>query len=200
MSLHEVERKLLASAEAEAREIAEQAESEARTALERGAARLREEQARALAAAHAAADSGAEQAVNSRRAEHAMAVLRAKNEILDWVFGTVRERALAADGFDYGRWLARQVRRVCARGVPGTLYCTARDRAAVEAIVREAGGKGITLAPEPGLMHGGVYLVGAGIELDLTLESAIDSLRDELAVSLAERLFGDVPPIAGGQE
>ena len=195
MSLQDVEKKIVASAQAEATEITEKAEAEAKADLERRSAALRDEQQRTLAAGKAEADAAAEREINTRRADHMMKVLEAKNEILNAIFDGVRDRSLAAQGFDYGRWLAAQVRRACARGVAGVLYCTDRDRAAVEAVVRESGGKNVTVGPEPGLMRGGVYLVGEGIDLDLTLDAALGGLRDELDISLAERLFGDVPPL-----
>ncbi len=149
MSLQDVEKKIVASAQAEAQEIIGKAEAEAKADLERRSAALRDEQQRALAAGKAEADAAAERDFNTRRAGHTMKVLEAKNEILNAIFGGVRDRALAAQGFDYGRWLAAQVRRVCARGVAGILYCTARDKAAVEAAVRQSGSKNVTVGPEP---------------------------------------------------
>jgi len=193
--LADVEKKVMASAEQEAREIVEKAEAEAKAELERRSAALRDDQQRKLAAARADADAAVEREINTRRADHTMKVLRGKNEILEAIFDGVRDRALAAQGFDYARWLASQVRRVCACGVAGTLYCTDRDRGSVEGVVREAGGTNIKVGPEPGLMRGGVYLVGEGVDLDVTLDSVLKDLREELAVSLAERLFGDVPAV-----
>jgi vacuolar-type H+-ATPase subunit E/Vma4 len=125
-----------------------------------------------------------------------MKLLKAKNDTLEAVFSSVRDHALACEGFDYPRWLAAQVRRACATGVRGTLLCAQRDRQAVEALLRQAGAGGITLAPTPGSMRGGVYLEGEGVDLDLTLDAALADLRDELAMSLAQRLFGDVPALS----
>jgi len=192
--LADVEKKVMAAAEKEAREIIAKAEAEARAELERRSAALREEHQRRLAVAKAEADAAVERAINTRKAEQTQRVLQAKNDILDALFDAVRERALASQGFDYGRWLAAQVRQVCEEGA-GTLYCAERDREAVEAVVREAGGGKVQVAPEPGLMRGGVYLVGEGFDLDLTLEATLADLRHEHTIALAERLFDDVPPI-----
>lgn len=196
MSLQDVERKLMASAQEEARQLIARAEAEAKAELERRSAVLREEHARRLAAAKAEADAAAEREIHSRKAQHAMAVLQAKNEILEVIFAEVRRRALAGEGFNYAAWLAAQVRAACAAGLKGTLWCASRDRAAVEAVVRQCGNPRVSVAPEPGQMSGGVYLVGEGMDLDLTLDAALADLREELTVSLAERLFGDVPAIA----
>ena len=185
----------MASAEAEAKELLEKAEGEAGAERERRSTALRDAHQRRLAAAKGDADAAAERDVNARKAGHTMKVLQAKNEILDAIFAAVRDRSLAGQGFDYGRWLAAEVRRALSPCVAGTLYCTDRDRATVEAVVRESGSKGVTVGPEPWLMRGGVYLVGEGVDLDLTLDAALADLRDELSMSLAERLFGNVPPL-----
>jgi len=197
LSLQDVEKKVLAAAEAEASKLLDAAEAEARAELERRSAALRDEQRRRLAAAKAEADAAAERDANTRRADHAMKLLQARNEILEAVFSGVRDRALAGQGFDYPRWLAAQVRRACATAARGSLQCSERDRQAVEALLRQAGATGVALAPTPGAMRGGVYLQGEGLDLDLTLDAALADLRDELAMSLAQRLFGDVPTLSG---
>ena len=194
MSLKDVERKVMASAEEEARQIIEEAEAQAKAELERRSAALREENSRKITLGKARVDHEAEREIHSRRAEHNMKILEAKNQVIDEVFRLARERILASDGFDYGAWLAAQVRLAAEKGT-GTLYCTERDRATVEAVLRETGAQGITLAPEPGMMAGGVFLVGEGADLDLTLEAALGDLREELLVPLAEKLFADVPTI-----
>jgi len=194
LSLQDVERKLLASAEQEARQITDQAEAQATADFERRGAALRDEQQRSIAAAKAEADAAVERDLTTRRAEHTMSVLKAKNEILDAIFTQAGDRAVASQGFNCSRWLAQQVRRACAAGA-GTLYCTDRDRAAVTALVREAGAKNITVGPEPGLMRAGVYLVSTTFDLDFTLDAILADLRDELTVTLTERLFADVPAI-----
>ncbi len=196
MSLQDVEKKLMASAEEEARQIIEKAQAEARAELERRSAALRDDHQRKLAAAKADADAAVERETNSRRAEHTMKVLQAKTEVLEAVFAGVRGRALAGQGFDYARWLASQVRQACAQGVNGSLACSERDRVAVERLVRECGASHVAVSPQPGQMSGGIYLTGEGTDLDFTLDAALADLREELGISLAERLFGDVPPIA----
>lgn len=195
MSLEDVEKTLLAAAGEEARQIAEKAQAEATTELERKSAALREEQQRKTRLARAEADQEAERALSTRRAEHAMRILQVKNETLDAVFGQARERILASQGFDYGRWLASQVRLAVSKGA-GVLHCNERDRVAVDAALREAGTDKVALAPENAAIQGGVVLVGESFDLDLTLEAALADLRDELTVSLAERLFANVPAIS----
>ncbi|MFP4055652.1 MAG: V-type ATP synthase subunit E [Candidatus Brocadiia bacterium] len=195
MSLEDVEKKVLASAEQEAKEIVEKAEAEAKAQLERRGEALRDEQARSLRAAKADARREAEREVTTRRAEHIQKVLQTKNEILDAVFEQARQRVLDSQGFDYGAWLAARVRQAVEHG-EGVLHCNGRDRQSVEAVLAETGTQEVTLAEEDAEMAGGVLLVGPSRDLDLTLDSALEDLRYEMAVSLAERLFADVPPIA----
>jgi len=196
LPLEDVEKKVIASAEQEAKETVEQAEAEAQAELERRSAGLREEQQRNIQAAKAEADRGLERDLTTRRASHAMKILEAKNEILDAVFDEARERILNSQGFDYAAWLAKQVRLAAEKG-EGVLHCSERDRTAVEAVLRESRTDKVTLAPENAPIQGGVLLVGESFDLDLTLEAALADLRDELTVSLAERLFADVPALGG---
>ena len=192
MSLEDVEKKVMASADEEASQIVAKAEAEAKADLERRSAQLRDDQARAIQAAKAQADAALERDVTTRRAEHGMKILQAKNDVLDAIFGQARDRIVASDGFDYGRWLADQVRQACAKST-GVLHCNERDRTTVEAVVREAAAKGVTLAPENADIQGGVLLVGKSFDLDLTLEATLADLRGDRTVSLAERLFADLP-------
>ncbi len=196
MSLQDVEKKVLASAEQEAKEILQKAQAQADADLERRTAALRDDQQRKISAAQAQADADHEREVNTQRAERSMKVLLVKNDILDAIFKKAAERALSSDGFDYGAWLARQVRDAVAAGV-GILHCNERDRAAVAAVLAEAGTDQVTLAPEHASMQGGVLLVGEAFDLDLTLEATLTDLRQEVTVSLAERLFADVPALGG---
>jgi len=195
LSLEDVEKKVLASAKQEAAAIVEKAEGEAAAELERRSTALREDQQQKIRLAKTKADQEAERAINTRRAEHAMKALEAKNQALDSVFDQARDRILASDGFDYGRWLADQVRLAVAKGA-GVLHCNEADRVTVEAVLRETGSDQVSLAPDHATMRGGVVLVGPSFDLDLTLEGALDDLRDEMLVSLAESLFADVPPIS----
>lgn len=199
MSLEDVEKKVMASAQQEATQLVEKAQAEAKAELQRRGDALRDDQRRKIQAAKTDADAALERDVSSRRADHRMSILQAKNDILDAIFDQARDRALASEGFDYGRWLAAQVRLACAKG-PGTLHCNERDLATVEAVVRESGAAGVSLAPENADIQGGVLMVGESFDLDLTLEAALADLRTELTVSLAERLFADLPPMGEHKE
>ncbi|NQT52035.1 hypothetical protein HQ576_08290, partial [bacterium] len=194
MSLQDVERKVLATAEQEANELLEKATAEAEADLERRTAALRDEQARNIAASKAEADAELERDVSTCRAEYGMNVLQAKNDILDAIFQRALEKVVASDGFDYGAWLARQVRQAVGAGT-GVLHCNERDRAAVSSALAEAGTDQVTLSPGHASCQGGVLLVGDSFDLDFTLEALFGDLRQELTVSLAERLFADVPAL-----
>ena len=192
MPLQDVEKKVMASAEEEASQILEKAQADAKAAFDRRSTQLRDEQGRAIQAAKADADAAFERDLTTRRADHAMNVLKAKNEVMDAIFDKARDQILASDGFDYGKWLADQVRQACAQGT-GLLHANQRDRATVEAVLREANAQNVTLAPETADIQGGVLLTGESFDLDLTLEATLADLRTTLTVSLGERLFADLP-------
>ncbi|MFW6163189.1 MAG: V-type ATP synthase subunit E [Planctomycetota bacterium] len=193
MSLEDVEKKVLADAEAEAKETLEKAQAEANAELERRSATLRDEQARKIDRAKADADAALERDVTTRRAQHTMKVLQAKNDVLDAIFDGARQRMLESQGVDYGAWLASQVRAAVAQA-GGTLHCHPRDQETVEAVAGEAGGHEVTLETDEAI-DGGVFLVAESFDLDLTLSSQLADLRTETTVSLAERLFGDLPTL-----
>jgi V/A-type H+-transporting ATPase subunit E len=195
LALEDVEKKVLASAKQEAEEIVQKATAQAEEDLERRRAALRDEQERKISAAKAEADADYEREVNTRRAEHNMKVLGVKNEIIDAIFARAKEKILASEGFDYGAWLAEQVRQATEAG-SGTLHCNQRDRTAVSAALDQAQAQGVTLADDPASFDGGVLLVSESFDLDLTLDSALADLRQEMTVSLGERLFADVPTLS----
>ena len=194
MSLQDVEKKVMASAQQEADEIVKQGEADAEAELERRGTALRDDQQRKIQAAKADADAALEREVTTHRAECAMKILAAKNQILDAIFAAAHGRILVSQGFDYGRWLANEVRTAVVHGT-GVLHCNQRDRVTVEAVLRETGSDQVTLASDNGAMQGGVLLVGPSFDLDLTLDATLTDLREEHLVSLAERLFADVPPM-----
>ena len=198
MSLQDVEKKVLASAESEAGEILEKAQADAKAELERRGSTLRDEQQRTIAAGKADADAALERDVTTRRADHGMAILRAKNDILDAIFARAQERILASEDLDYSGWLGRQVRLAADTGA-GILHCNERDRGVVQAALAETGTDRVALADEPAPLAGGVLLVGDAFDLDLTLEAALGDLREEHTITLAGRLFAQVPTLAGTQ-
>jgi vacuolar-type H+-ATPase subunit E/Vma4 len=199
LSLQDVEKKVMASADQEARQLVEKAQAEAKAELQRRGDALRDDQRRRVQAAKGDADAALERDVSSRRAEHRMRILQAKNDILDAIFDQARQRALASEGFDYGRWLATQVRLACAKA-SGTIHCNERDRATVEAVIRESGAERASVAPATADIQGGVIMVCESFDLDLTLEATLADLRTELTVSLAERLFADLPTMGEHKE
>jgi len=191
LSLQDVEQKVLASAQQEAKEIVEAAEAAAKETLDRRTAALRDAQASKIQLAKAQVDSDLERAVNTRRAENGMKVLEAKNQAIDAVFAQAAERIVGSQGFDYAAWIGRQVRLAVEKG-EGVLSCSARDRQSVEGALHGTAAQNVTLSPENGSMQGGVLLEGPAFDLDLTLDSALDDLREELAVDLAAKLFANV--------
>ena len=191
--LQHVQKQIGASAHAEATRIIEQARAEADADRERREAGLRDQQRRAIGAARADADASLERDVTTRRADHAMKILEAKNEVLDAIFAAARDRILGSEGFDYGFWLARQVRTACEQGT-GVLQCNPRDRAIVEAVAREAGADATSVEPDDRI-DGGVLLTTERFDIDLTLASLLVDLRTDMTVSLAERLFADLPAL-----
>jgi vacuolar-type H+-ATPase subunit E/Vma4 len=106
----------MASAQQEADEIAEKAEAEAQAELERRSARLRDENERKVALAKGEADTRLETAVTTRRAECAMKILKAKNQVLDAVFEQAQQQMLNSEGVDYNAWLTGQVRQAVDAG------------------------------------------------------------------------------------
>jgi V/A-type H+-transporting ATPase subunit E len=195
MSLDHIRETILAEARAEgerivatAHEHKEQRLAAARESLEGEFARRREQ-------AEQEQRQRADRQVVARRAEHNLALLKQRNEILDELFDRAADRLADLPDEEYcavvGEWM---------RGLPddvgGTVLCNERDRerlAGLVARLNEGRPDGAQLRIEQCRrpLRGGVLFQTENYEIDLSVDSRLKRLRETLAPELARLVFPD---------
>lgn len=194
MSIDKVEKAVIAEAEEQARRIIEKARSESDEHL----AKARQEGQNALAAAVEAAKLEAEREtarqLGRARHEGRLEVLKAKNEILDRVFGQAAGSVAAMDDASYlalfAKWLSN-----LPGDAAGAVHVNPKDRkrftddflASVNA-AREASGKlGPVVADQD--VPDGVIVQGGDFSFDLTIAGKLENARAALASELTREIF-----------
>jgi len=119
-----------------------------------------------------------------------------KNELINRVFDEVLKRLKQLSDDEYEQLFERWLADVGEGG--GEIVVNERD------LKRLSGGMldrinsslkeedRFTLCSEPQEMAGGFILRRKGFEIDMRLESMLQSLREEILPEVAERLFGEV--------
>jgi vacuolar-type H+-ATPase subunit E/Vma4 len=185
MSIENIEKRVLDSANDEAARAVDDAKKQAKQ--QRDAAREKNRR-RAEQAEQDARDEfqqKLEQQVTSARAANKLKLLGEKSELLDDIFHKAVEKFIGDRGGDYQKWLAGQVDAV--GDAAGTVVPAEPDRAAVEKLVADR--DGLSLSDESLPLRGGFMLRGEKIDMDMSLDTLLTDLRDQLVPELAAKAF-----------
>ena len=196
MSLDRIRKTIREQAEAEAERVRRDAEAKAeeitRAARDESAA----ERDGAIEQTKA---SCAEQAGRSRsrlETEMRMAVLRAKSDLIAQAFDRALAKARALPESEYLDVMATWLATAGAEGRAGEIVVNERDLALMAgAFMKRVNAErpkeqALSLAAEPGHMQGGFILRAEGFVIDVTVESQIELLREDMLTEVAEALFG----------
>jgi vacuolar-type H+-ATPase subunit E/Vma4 len=196
MSIERLEQAVLAEAEAAAARIIQDARRSQAQILAEWDRDCEATYAEAVAAAEAAAAREIARHLSGQRHKGRLAVLAAKNGILEAVFARAAEMLSSLPSDDYMRlmesWLVR-----LPNDASGVLRIAPKDAerftadflGAVNA-KRPDGGK-FTGVEADAAVRNGFVLEAESFRIDCTVETAISGLRAEMAGELAARLFGD---------
>jgi len=195
MSFEKLEAAIIAEAEAEAAKIVESARAETETLL----ARSREEGERAFEEsarlAEAAAARETARQVGLARHEGRLAVLLAKNRVIDGVFRIAVERMISLSDAEYLDLMAGWLKKLPAE-VGGSLRVNPRDEKRFTKAFLDGVNAG---RPESGRftgvetdsrITGGFVVTGDVYTVDSTIDNMMRELRESLAGELARELFG----------
>jgi len=203
MSLERIRKTILEQAEADAEQVRRDAETKAGEIVQ--SAGQEAAAGREAALEHTRASCGED--VTRRRsrlqAELRMAVLQAKSGLVAQAFDTALERVKGLPESDYldlmAQWLAAaapQGQAAVSDGRTCEIVANERDRALMDGEFLERINAGrseserLSLAKEIGQMQGGFVLRSEEFVVDVTLDSQIGLLRDEILTEIAKALFG----------
>jgi len=188
VALSGVEKAVLEKAEAEANKVLDAARREADAYWERESARLREAHERRVEADRRELEMQLERDAGAKEIEHRLELLKAKNEIIQEVFETALDGIIELPDEGYLRWLREQVARLPEMS-DAVLVANERDRPLLERAVRESG-RQFAVGDDNAPIRGGFLLRSENVDLDCSIESLMDDIRETLTRDVAERLFG----------
>jgi len=181
----------------EARREAERIEAEARARFqERLAAAteaLEEEFGRRLHQARDHAQRESDRKVAHARSQHNLALLELRNRILDEVFQEAARRLANLPDEQYRQFVKGRLKEA-AGSQGGELLCNRRDAARLAPVVEELNSgrptdARLVLVPGDRPSLGGVVLRTGKFEIDLSLDTQMAQVREQLAPEIAEKLF-----------
>ena len=191
MTIPAVQQAVLDRAQAEAQRVLDEGRRQADARFEREAARRREEHARRVESMKAELEAGLDREVGARRTEDRNKLLAMKNDIIADVFAKAIDgiRSLPDDG--YATWLKGQLERVPkTEGAQVVVNAADRDTAA-SLLGQLPGDAGLALSDKSAPIEAGLLVEGAQADLDFSVESLLDVLRESLSEEIASRLFAD---------
>ena len=193
MSVQRIREAILTEARQEADKIVADAQARLDEQIQTAARKLDEEFKRRFGRGRQDAEQESRHQIMRVRARHNQALLRRRNEILDDLFRQAAERIAGQPDEQYrelaGAWLQQ-----LPQDTAGELLCAARDADRLAPLVEELNrSRGpdaqLTLTPGDRPELGGVVFRAERFEIDLSVDTRIAHLREELAPEVAAALF-----------
>jgi V/A-type H+-transporting ATPase subunit E len=199
MGIEELVERLLRDAEDEARLIKERADDRRREILRAADAEAEKVYWQRFNAIRAAAEEDGKQRLAIETLEARNVILQEKRRLLDEVFEEAANRLLSLSGEKRKELLLGMLLQAASDGM-GEVTFSPQDREPLgEEVVAEAnrelertGRRGnLVLAPDTADIRGGFILRAGGIEINSSIESILDSRREDLEAMLVEVLFSE---------
>jgi len=188
VAIANVEQAVLKKAEDEARQVEAVARAEADAFWEKESARMREEHARRIEATRQALEGELERDSGDRKAADNRELLKMKNEIIEEIFSQALDGVQNLPGDGYAQWVKARIASL--PDMPNTaLAGNERDQPLLQQIAAERANRSISTTPVP--IKGGFMVIGAQADLDFSIESLMNTLRESLTHDVATRLFGE---------
>ncbi len=193
MALENIRTRILEAAQAEADAVLRAGEAAARKQLDQAVAGNDARFKKAEAEIRARLRQQHDRDVTAANAANRLELLVQKSEILNQFFDAAVERFVGRRDGDYRQLLARQLDSVA--GETGAVVAAAADRAAIEQLLAELKkqnrGAGLSVAEESRPLRGGFILQGEKTDIDLSLDTWLADVKEELMPEMARRAFGE---------
>jgi len=192
MSVERIKKTIIADAEKEAKNIIASAREEVDERLEKGRREIEDDAERRFEAEKKELSRDAERKVMQKRSGHNLELLRKRNEILQSVFERAERHLKEMDDESYRRMLGGWFSQI-PEDVPGRLLCSNDDVRRVEPLVEEVNkDRGadaeLALAGDDSVESGLVFKA-EGFEVDLTVKTKLNELRETLTPEVARMVF-----------
>ena len=193
MSLERIRETILSKARQEAEGVLSDARKRHEAQLAAARDSLQKEFAARLERAKQQARQECDREAAHKRSQHNLALLKLRNSILNDVFDDAAQRLLALPDDEYRQYVRLRMGDVPAE-LGGELLCKKSDEKRLAPLVEEMNkarpvDAQLKLIPGDTPALGGVILRTQKFELDLSLDTQLAQLRDELAPEVAKGLF-----------
>jgi len=193
MSLERIREAILSKAREEAQRIGADAARRHDERLAAATEAIEAEFARRLERARQHTQRESDRDVTQARSGHNLALLKLRNRILSEVFEEAARQLAALPDDAYRDYVRGRMREV-PPGLAGQLLCSARDEQRLAPLLEEFNAgrppeARLALVPGDVPSLGGVIVRTEKFEIDLSLDTQVQQLREELAPQLAQALF-----------
>jgi len=195
MSLERIREAVLAEARAEAQKIESEARKRHEEELRNARENLEAEFSRRLERAKHGAERESRRQTMARRAEHNHRLLKQRNAILDDLFRRAAEAVKDLPDEEYRSVLEKWMREL-PKDIGGEVVCAEADESRLAPLVEKLNR---ARSPEARLKltcrgsgsGAGVVFRTEKFEIDLSLDSRLQQLREDLAPEVSSMLFSD---------
>ena len=195
MSLDHIRETILAEARAEGERIVATAHEHEQQRLDAARESLEAEFARRREQAEHEHRQQADRQVVARRAEHNLALLKRRNEMLDELFDRAADRLADLPDEEYCAVVEAWMQDLPA-DMGGAVLCNERDQERLAGLLARLNegrpeAARLRMAEYWGPLRGGVLFQTENYEIDLSLDSRLKRLRETLAPEVARLVFPD---------
>jgi len=196
--IEKITARILEEARAEADGICLAAEEKARTIAEEYAKKAEAAFSETLTSGKAEADSQAGLRKRAQGLHEKKSILTLKQELIARAYEDARDRLVTMPTEEYVAFLAGEAAAASESGTESILL-NARDQGAIGTQLTEAANRilldagktaKLTLSPETREIVGGLFLKAGDVEVNCSVDSLMDHIRDELDTKVAKELFG----------
>lgn len=193
MSMERIREAIIEEAEEKAREIESEARQRCEERLQRGKEDMEQEFQNKFKQERAKIERKCERRVIQERSQHNLALLEHRNEILDQLFEKATQQISNLPADEYQDLLAKWINEV-PEDTSGTIVCHTDDVDRIRPLVDDLNASRsedaqLDLKEADHPKHGGVIFQTGKFEIDMSVKTRINTLREELAPVIAEKVF-----------
>ena len=194
MTVERIREAILAEAREEAEEIKTRAQERHDKRMKQAERDLRQEYDHRLETQKRQERQKAERQIMHRRSEHNLELLKKRNSILDRLFHRAGRSLAELPDEEYREVIRGWIETELPDDMAGDLLCNARDEERLAPLVEDLNDSRpddarLELQPGERPETGGVLFKAEVFEIDLSIDTRVIALRDDLAPRIAEMVF-----------
>ncbi|MFW6457335.1 MAG: V-type ATP synthase subunit E [Planctomycetota bacterium] len=193
MSMERIKEAIIDEAEEKAREIESEARARCEKRLQQGKEEMEEKLQSKFEQGRQKVERETERRIIQERSQHNLKLLQRRNEILNQLFEEAARQIFRLPDDEYRELLAKWMGEI-PDDASGTVICHADDAGRIRPLVDDMNGKRpenaqLQLREADHPEQGGVIFQGETFEIDMSVRTRVNELREEMAPVIADRIF-----------